>query len=95
MLDIEQAAGPAQRFLDERAEPGDVPLALVAGGRPQVGSVFYFDCQSVACLRSGDFRAFPSRVRVGSARADGTAQVIRSLDDTACRVVLSCAESTT
>lgn len=56
MLDIEQAARLARQFLEEEAGPGEVPLALVEGARAQVGDVFYFDCQSVDYLRSGDFR---------------------------------------
>lgn len=56
MLDIEEATRLAQRFLDEEAGPGDVPLALVEGEHAQVGTVFYFECQSVDYLRSGEFR---------------------------------------
>ncbi|MET9763119.1 YrhB domain-containing protein [Streptomyces sp. NPDC006372] len=69
MLDIEQAAKLAQRFLDERAGPGVTPLALVEGERTQVGAVFYFDCQSDAYLRSGDFRDMA--IGVGHVAVDG------------------------
>lgn len=56
MLDIEEATRLAQRFLDEEVSHEGMPFALVEGERAQVGSKFYFDCQSVAYLRSGDIR---------------------------------------
>ena len=77
MLDIEQAAGLAQRFLDERVGPGDVPLALVEGERAQAGGVFYFGCQSAAYLRSGDFRDMA--IGVGYVAVDGETGKCRML----------------
>ncbi|MFF6877016.1 MULTISPECIES: hypothetical protein [unclassified Streptomyces] len=56
MLDIEEATRLTQRFLDEEVSREGMPFALVEGERAQVGSMFYFDCQSVAYLRSGDLR---------------------------------------
>ncbi|WP_149829495.1 hypothetical protein [Streptomyces tailanensis] len=56
MLDIEQAAMLAQRFLDEEVSHEGMMFALVEGERAQLGSNYYFDCQSVAYLRSGDLR---------------------------------------
>ncbi|GGK78481.1 hypothetical protein [Streptomyces flaveus] len=56
MLDIEEATRLAQRFLDEKVSHEGMTFALVEGEHAQVGSTFYFDCQSVAYLRSGDLR---------------------------------------
>ncbi|MET7570875.1 hypothetical protein ABZT04_20610 [Streptomyces sp. NPDC005492] len=69
MLGIEEAARLAQRFLDEEAGPSDVPLALAEGERAQVGGTFYFGCQSVAYLRSGDFSDMA--IGVGYVSVDG------------------------
>ncbi|MFJ4696496.1 YrhB domain-containing protein [Streptomyces sp. NPDC088766] len=56
MLDREEAARSAQKFLDEKVSHADMTFALAEGEHAQVGSTFYFGCQSVAYLRSGDFR---------------------------------------
>ncbi|KAA0935311.1 YrhB domain-containing protein [Streptomyces apricus] len=56
MLDMEKATSLAQKFLDEKVSHAGMTFALVEGERIQVGRVFYFDCQSVAYLRSGDLR---------------------------------------
>ncbi|MFG3287849.1 YrhB domain-containing protein [Streptomyces sp. NPDC048179] len=56
MLDIEEAARLAQRFLEEETGAGDTPLALVDEERAQIGGLYYFGCQSVAYLSSGDFQ---------------------------------------
>ncbi|MFD9278513.1 hypothetical protein ACFWD7_14660 [Streptomyces mirabilis] len=56
MLTIEEATKLAERFLDEEVSHGGMAFALVDGERTLVGSTFYFDCQSVAYLRSGDSR---------------------------------------
>jgi hypothetical protein len=56
MLDIEQAAGLAQRFLDGEGGRDGMPLTLVKGERVQVDAKFYFGCQTVAYLRSGEFQ---------------------------------------
>ncbi|MGW1159137.1 hypothetical protein ACWD5Q_22295 [Streptomyces sp. NPDC002513] len=56
MLSIEEAAKLAQRFLDEEVSHEGTAFALVDGERTLVDSRFYFDCQSVAYLRSGDLR---------------------------------------
>jgi hypothetical protein len=56
MLDIEEATRLAQRFLDEEVSHEGMTFALAEGERAQVGSTFYFGCQSVAYLRSGDFK---------------------------------------
>ncbi|WP_234542270.1 YrhB domain-containing protein [Streptomyces shenzhenensis] len=77
MLDIEEAARLAQRFLDEETGPGDAPLALVAEERAQVGGLYYFGCQSVAYLRSGEFRDM----------AIGMAGVSVDAETGACRVL--------
>ncbi|MGV9275603.1 YrhB domain-containing protein [Streptomyces griseosporeus] len=77
ILDSEQAAGLAQRFLEEEAGPGDVPLALVEGARAQVGNVYYFDCQSVSYLRSGDLRDMA--IGVGCVAVDGETGTCRIL----------------
>ncbi|WP_431996875.1 hypothetical protein [Streptomyces fungicidicus] len=56
MLDMEEATRLAEKFLDEKVSHEGTAFALVEGERTQVGSIFYFDCQSVAYLRSGDLR---------------------------------------
>ncbi|MFJ8948216.1 hypothetical protein ACIRG4_34110 [Streptomyces sp. NPDC102395] len=56
MLNIEEAAKLAQRFLDEEVGHEGMAFALVEGDRTLVDSTYYFDCQSVAYLRSGDSR---------------------------------------
>ncbi|MEU0176130.1 YrhB domain-containing protein [Streptomyces massasporeus] len=77
MLRIEQAARRAQQFLDEEAGSGEVPLALVEAERSQVGSGFYFGCQSIAYLRSGDFRDMA--IGVGYVAVDGETGKCRTL----------------
>ncbi|ARP71343.1 hypothetical protein LK07_17930 [Streptomyces pluripotens] len=62
MLDMEQAAKLAQEFLDREVSHERMAFALVEGERAQAGGKFYFDCQSVAYLRSGD----PSDMAVGT-----------------------------
>ncbi|MFG3525846.1 hypothetical protein ACGF8B_03825 [Streptomyces sp. NPDC047917] len=56
MLSIEEAAGLAAAFLGERVSNESMPMALVANEHAQVGGEIMFDCQSVAYIRSGDFR---------------------------------------
>lgn len=56
MLDMEQATRLAQEFLDREVSHEGMTFALVEGKRALVAGKFYFDCQSVAYLRSGDFR---------------------------------------
>ncbi|TWV58563.1 hypothetical protein FRZ03_00520 [Streptomyces misionensis] len=62
MLDMEQATRLAQEFLDREVSHEGMTFALVEGERAQVGGKFYFDCQSVAYLRSGD----PSDMAIGT-----------------------------
>lgn len=69
MLNIEEATKLAQKFLDEKVSHEGTALALVEGERAQVGSTFYFDCQSVAYLRTGDLRDLA--VGTGYVRVDG------------------------
>nr|WSY51870.1 hypothetical protein OG999_18195 [Streptomyces sp. NBC_00886] len=56
MLNIEEATKLAQTFLDEEVSHEGMAFALVDGERTLVDSTFYFDCQSVAYLRSGALR---------------------------------------
>ncbi|WP_326752639.1 YrhB family protein [Streptomyces hirsutus] len=56
MMDVEEATRLAQRFLDEEVSHEGMTFALVEGKSVRAGSNFYFDCQSVAYLRSGDIR---------------------------------------
>jgi hypothetical protein len=53
MLEFEQAAELAQRFLDEEVGPG-FPMLLLRDEHARVGKELFFDCQSAAYLRSGD-----------------------------------------
>ncbi|MFF9077880.1 hypothetical protein ACF1FX_35355 [Streptomyces sp. NPDC014646] len=77
MLGIQQAARLAKRFLEEEAGQGDVPLALVEGEHTQRGSTYYFDCQSVTHLQSGDFRDMA--IGIGCVAVDGTTGECRIL----------------
>jgi hypothetical protein len=54
MLEFEQAAELAQRFLDEEAGGPDFPIVLLKDEHVRVGKEIFFDCQSAAYLRSGD-----------------------------------------
>lgn len=56
MMEVEEAAELAQRYLDETVSHEGMPFALIEGEHAQIGKKFYFDCQSVAYLRSGDIR---------------------------------------
>ncbi|WP_405466896.1 YrhB family protein [Streptomyces jietaisiensis] len=56
MMEVEEAAELAQRYLDEAVSHEGMTFALVEGEHAQIGSEFYFDCQSAAYLRSGDIR---------------------------------------
>ncbi|MFJ3639273.1 hypothetical protein ACIPRD_05915 [Streptomyces sp. NPDC090108] len=62
MLDMEHAARLAQEFLDREVSHEGMAFALVEGEYAQVEGTFYFDCQSVAYLHSGD----PSDMAVGT-----------------------------
>ncbi|MFE4693968.1 hypothetical protein ACFRH6_28475 [Streptomyces sp. NPDC056749] len=68
MLDAEGATVLAQNFLDQHFSQG-MPLALVEGERVQVGTDYFFDCQSAAHLLTGD----PQDMAVGTGyvRIDG------------------------
>ncbi|MEV6614799.1 YrhB domain-containing protein [Streptomyces sp. NPDC051051] len=80
MLDIEEATELAKKFLDEKVSHEGMTLALVEGERTQVGSTFYFDCQSVAYLRTGDLRDMA--VGTGYVRVDGETGECRMLGAT-------------
>ncbi|NEB96033.1 hypothetical protein [Streptomyces bauhiniae] len=54
-MDMDEATGLAWRFLDEEVSHEGMRFALVEGERTQVRGNFYFDCQSVDHLRSGDW----------------------------------------
>ncbi|CAM5250903.1 hypothetical protein GCM10010329_07800 [Streptomyces spiroverticillatus] len=55
-MDKESARERAARFLEAGNRTAEMPLALT-DGEPQVrGSVLYFDCQSTAYLRTGNWR---------------------------------------
>jgi hypothetical protein len=56
ILNIEEATKLARRFLDEEVSHEGMVFALVDGERTLVDRTYYFDCQSVAYLRSGDSR---------------------------------------
>ncbi|WP_260333449.1 hypothetical protein [Streptomyces beigongshangae] len=80
MLDREEAAGLAREFLDEKVSHEGMALALVEGECARLGGAFYFDCQSVAHLRSGDPRDMA--VGTGYVRVDGETGECRMLGAT-------------
>ncbi|MEU8652286.1 hypothetical protein [Streptomyces sp. NPDC048737] len=80
MLNTEEAARLAQKFLDEKVSHAGMAFALVEGEHARVGSTFYFDCQSVAHLRSGDFRDMA--VGTGYVCVDGATGECRMLGAT-------------
>ncbi|MFH8474214.1 hypothetical protein [Streptomyces sp. NPDC018000] len=80
MLDMEEATRLAQEFLDKKVSHEGITFALVEGSRTQVGNSFYFDCQSVAYLRSGDLRDMA--VGSGYVRVDGETGECRMLGAT-------------
>lgn len=77
MLNIEDAAVLAQHFLDQQVSHEGMTFALVEGERAQVGTNFYFDCQSAAYLRDGDPRDMA--VGTGYVCVDGETKECRLL----------------
>ncbi|MEE1938025.1 hypothetical protein V1L54_01085 [Streptomyces sp. TRM 70361] len=77
MLEFEQAAELAQKFLDEEVGSPDFPMALVRDEHARIGKELFFDCQSAAYLESGDL----------SDMAIGTGYVCVDLETGACRLL--------
>ncbi|MFF8366874.1 hypothetical protein ACF05F_33365 [Rhodococcus erythropolis] len=80
MLDMEEATRLAKKFLDEKVSHEGMVFELVEGERAQVGSTFYFDCQSVAYLRTGELRDMA--VGTGYVSVDGETGECRMLGAT-------------
>ncbi|WP_109028391.1 hypothetical protein [Streptomyces rubrogriseus] len=80
MLDMEEATRLARQFLDQKVSHEGMAFALVEGERAQVGTAFYFDCQSVTYLRTGDLRDMA--VGTGYVRVDGQTGECRMLGAT-------------
>ncbi|MFE0913986.1 hypothetical protein ACN6LI_005395 [Streptomyces violaceoruber] len=80
MLDMEEATRLARQFLDQKVSHEGMAFALVEGERAQVGTAFYFDCQSVAYLRTGDLRDMA--IGTGYVRVDGETGECRMLGAT-------------
>ncbi|AIJ11688.1 YrhB domain-containing protein [Streptomyces violaceoruber] len=80
MLDMAEATRLARQFLDQEVSHEGMTFALVEGERTRVGTAYYFDCQSVAYLRTGDLRDMA--IGTGYLRVDGETGECRMLGAT-------------
>ncbi|WP_030871894.1 hypothetical protein [Streptomyces violaceoruber] len=80
MLDMAEATRLARQFLDQEVSHEGMTFALFEGERTRVGTAYYFDCQSVAYLRTGDLRDMA--IGTGYLRVDGETGECRMLGAT-------------